>query len=359
MRVIHNKQEMLKKLIHNIGLAPTLIKKSPSILMDQLIAEYLRHALYTLTHGSTTVQPVFVTKLTNQVRCQLTPLWPDIFQNANADDPIRRVLEQLKQVGDVAELGDGYWLPTPLRLVRLLNNRQILLIGGVDTKSLITRFGDIVQPMGFVRRIKPSADIKHLINAGIDWQHFEDWVGETEKADIGIWTRNLLDEARKRLKPSGSDLTDFEVYMPCLSQTNLQYYRWISVQKLKKVPKEIVLCRFKQTFVTYCLGRLTGEKSVRLHRESELGQEIEIRKLLYGLDALYKCPTKAKFEQLNDKKGKLIFRSWLPATQRRLLLALGHEVSSRLSLSYEVSSDFQKDIFSQIQKLGIKIIEEK
>jgi hypothetical protein len=94
--------------------------------------------------------------------------------------------------------------------------------------------------------------------------------------------------------------------------------------------KEIVLCRFKQTFVTYYLGRLTGEKSVRLHREGELGQEIEIRKLLYGLDALYQNPTYATFEQANDKQGKLIFRSWLPATQRRLLLALGHEVYSIL-----------------------------
>ncbi|MEN8218826.1 MAG: hypothetical protein ABFS56_21120 [Pseudomonadota bacterium] len=352
MRVIHT-QQMLKKLIHNPGLVPTLIKAP--ILMDQIIAEYLRHALYTLSHGSTTVQRVFVTKFMNQVRRQLTPLWPE---KVNADDPIRRVLEQLKQVGDVVELGDGYWLPTPLRLIRL-PNCQILLIGGVDTKSLITRFGDIVQPMGFVRCVKPTVDTKYFIKAGIDWQHFEDWVGETEKTDIGTWTRNLLDEARKRLKPSGSDLTDFEVYMPCLSQTNLQYYRWKSAQELNQVPKDIVLCRFKQTFVTYCLGRLTGEKSVRLHRESEIGQEIEIRKLLYGLDALYQNPTYATFEQANDKQGKLIFRSWLPATPRRLLLALGHEVSSRLPLIYEFSTDFKKDIFSKIQKLGIKIIEEK
>jgi len=213
-----NTQQALKKIIQNLGLSDT----TPTA--DQIIAEYLRHALYTLSYGSTTVQPVFVTKLMNQVHYQLTPLWPDIFQNANTEDPIRRLLEQLKQVGDVAELGDGYWLPTPLRLVRL-PNRQILLIGGVDTKSLITRFGDIVQSMGFVRRVK-FADIKHLINAGIDWQHFEDWVGETKKADIGTWTRNLLDEAHKRLKPSGSDLTDFEVYMPNLGKKHApQYFR--------------------------------------------------------------------------------------------------------------------------------------
>ncbi len=340
-----NTQQALRKIIHNLGLVPT------SILMDQIIAEYLRHALHTLSHHSTTVQRVFVTKLINQVKRQLNSLGQN-FQQTDSDDPIRRVLEQLKQVGDVAELGNGYWLPAPLRLVRLRNG-QILLIGGVDTKSLQTRFGKMVQPTGFVRRVQ-SKDTTYFVREDIHWQSFEDWVGEAE-TDICAWTRNLFDEARKRLKSSASDLTDFEVYMPCLykKKPEPQYFRWISAHKLNEAPKDIVLCRFKQTFVTYYLGLLTGEKPVRLQRETRLEQEIEIRKLLYGLDALYENPTHAEFEQLNDKQGKLIFRSWLPATQRRLLLALGHEIHSRLPLVYEFSIDFKGEIFKHVQKLGI------
>ncbi len=344
-------QLALEKVINNLELSGT----TPT--SDQIIAEYLRHALHTLSHSTTTVQRVFVTKLMNQVKRQLSPLGQD-FQNTDSDDPIRHVLDQLKQVGDVAELGNGYWLPTPLRLVRLPNG-QILLIGGMDTKSLQTRFGKRVQPTGFIRRVQ-SNDTAHLVREGIDWQDFENWVGEAE-ADICTWTRNLLYDARKRLKRSGSDVTDFEVYMPWLrkSKTAHQYYRWILAQKLAFAPKDIVLCRFKQTFVTYYLGLLTGEKPVRLYSESMLEQDIEIRKLLYGLDALYENPTHAKFEQLNDKQGKLIFRSWLPATQRRLLLALGHEVHSRLPLVYEFSIDFKGEIFKHVQNLGISIIEDK
>ncbi len=350
MHVI-NTQQALKKIIHNLGLSGS--ETTPT--SDQIIAEYLRHALYTLSHSTTTVQRVFVTKLMNQVKRQLNPLGQN-FQETDSDDPIRHVLDQLKQVGDVAELGNGYWLPAPLRLVRL-HNGQILLIGGMDTKSLQTRFGKRIQPTGFVRSVQ-SKDTAHFVRKGIDWQGFEDWVGEAE-ADICSWTRNLLDDARKRLNPSGSDLTDFEVYMPRLCKTNLQYYRWIPAEKLAFAPKDIVLYRFKQTFVTYYLGMLTDEKSVRLHRESRLEQDIEIRKLLYGLDALYQCSTNAKFELLDEKQGKLIFRSWLPTTQRRLLLALGDEVHSRLPLVYEFSIDFKGEIFKHVQKLGISIIEEK
>ncbi len=345
----HDAQLALEKVIDNLGLSAA----TPT--SDQIIAEYLRHALHTLSHSPTTVQRVFVTKLINQVKRQLSPLGQN-FQETDSDAPIRRVLEQLKQVGDVAELGNGYWLPAPLRLVRLPNGK-ILLIGGVDTKSLQTRFGKMVQPTGFVRRVQ-SNNTAHLVREGINWQSFKNWLGETE-TDICSWTRNLLDDARKRLKPSGSDLTDFEVYMPRLCKTNLQYYRWISAQKLAFAPKDIVLCRFKHTFVTYYLGRLTGEKPVRLHRESRLEQAIEIRKLLYGLDALYQCSTNAKFELLDEKQGKLIFRSWLPTTQRRLLLALGHEVHSRLPLVYEFSIDFKGEIFKHVQKLCVSIIEDK
>jgi len=345
----HYAQLALKNVIDNLGLSGA----TPT--SNQIIAEYLRHALHTLSHSSTTVQPVFVTKLINQVKRQLSPLGQG-FQKTDSDDPIRHVLDQLEQVGDVAELGNGYWLPAPLRLVRLLNG-QILLIGGIDTKSLQTRFGKNIQPIGFIRRLQ-SKDTTHFVQEGIHWQGFENWVGEAE-ADICTWTRNLLDEACKRLKPSSSDLTDFEVYMPRLCKNNLQYYRWIPAQKLAFAPKDIVLCRFKQTFVTYYLGMLTGEKPVRLHRETRLEQDIEIRKLLYGLDALYQCPTNAKFEQLNEKQGKLIFRSWLPATQRRLLLALGHEVRSRLPLIYEFSINFKGEIFKHVQNLGISIIEDK
>ncbi|MEK8018831.1 MAG: hypothetical protein VSS75_018310 [Candidatus Parabeggiatoa sp.] len=345
----HDAQLALEKVIDNLGLSAA----TPT--SDQIIAEYLRHALHTLSHNPTTVQRIYVTKLINQVKRQLSPLGQN-FQETDSDAPIRRVLEQLKQVGDVAELGNGYWLPTPLRLVRLPNGK-ILLIGGMDTKSLQTRFGKMVQPSGFVRSVQ-SNDTTHFEREDIHWQGFEDWVGEAE-TDICTWTRNLLDEARQRLNPSASDLTDFEVYMPRLCKTNLQYYRWIQAQKLAFAPKDIVLCRFKQTFVTYYLGLLTGEKPVRLQRESRVEQDIEIRKLLYGLDALAQCSTNAKFELLDEKQGKLIFRSWLPATQRRLLLALGHEVHSRLPLVYEFSIDFKGEIFKHVQKLGISIIEDK
>jgi len=355
MRVI-NQQQALEKVRQNLGLNEVTFTSG---FKNQIIAEYLRHALYTLSHTSTTVQPVFVTKFLNQVKRQLMPLWPDMFQKTDSEEPFRRVLLNLEQVRDIAHLGNGYWLPTPVRLVRL-PNAQILLIGGIDTKSLHTRFGPIVySTTGLVRWIKSTDDTARLVQEGVEWQRFEDWVGESE-TDIRTWTHNLLDEARKLFKPSGSEITDFEVYIPWCCKSSPQHSRWIAAHKLTSPPKRIVLCRFKQTFVTHYLGKLTGEKPVRLHREigiEQLEQAVEIRKLLYGLDALSQCPTDAQFEQHNDNKSRLIFRNRLPAAQQRLLLALGNEISSKFPLIYEFSNHFKENILEHIKKLGIHIQE--
>jgi hypothetical protein len=357
MRVI-NKQQALEKVVQNLGLNEFTLTSS---LKNQMIAEYLRHAIYSLSHTSTTVQPVFVTKLINQVKRQLMPLWPELVENTGSDNPIERVLRYLEQIREVAPLGNGYWLPTPVRLVRLPNTK-ILLIGGIDTKSLQAHFGNIVHSTtGLVRWIKSTDDTMNLVQAGVEWQRFEDWVGESE-TDIRTWTHNLLDKARQLLKPSGSEITDFEVYIPSSPKNAPQHFRWRAAPQLTSAPKRLVLCRFRQAFVSYYLGKLTGEKKVRLLSEigvEQLGQEVEISKLLYGLDALYQCPTYAQFEQPNEKHGKLKFSSRLPTTQLRLLLALAHQISNynKFPLIYEFSNHFKTDIFEHLKKLGIHIKE--
>jgi hypothetical protein len=268
------------------------------------------------------------------------------------------VLRNLEQIGEASHLGNGYWLPTPVRLVRLPDT-QILLIGGIDTKSLQLHFGNIVHSTtGLVRRIKSTGDTIGLVRAGVEWQRFEDWVGESE-TDICAWTRNLLDDAHQLLKPSGSQITDFEVYTPWWLKKYPQHFRFQSAHQLTFAPKSIVLCRFRQAFVSYYLGRLTGEKTIRLQHEigvEQLEQAVEIRKLLYGLDALCQCPTDAQLEPQNDNKSQLILRSPLPATQQRLLLALGYQVSDKFPLIYEFSNHFKENILEHLKKLGIKIV---
>lgn len=353
MQVITSSQA-LDKVIHSLGLNS---KATPSLLKTQIIADYLRHTLLTLSHSATTVQPVFVTTLLNQVQRQLTPLWPDLFQQQGEEEkkPVRRVLEQLEQIREVADLGKGYWLPTPLRLIRLPSS-QILLIGGMDTKTLQSHFGNrVYASTGLARRINTTDEAMCLVKEGIEWQRFEDWLGEETETDLRSWTTHLLEKAKKRLKSSGSEITEFDIYAPNLCKTHLQNFRWVPAKRLSAAPKEMVLCRLKNG---YYLGQLKSEKSVYLASEirlNQLDQNVELCKLLYGLDMLYDRPTRVEFEQCNDNEDKLIFRNWLPTSQRRLLLAVGHEVHEKLPVVYQFSRIYKEDIFQHIQKLGIQM----
>lgn len=355
MQVITASQA-LDKVSHSLGLNS---KAMPSLLKTQIMADYLRHTLLTLSHSAITVQPVFVTTLLNQVQRQLMPLWPEIFKQTEAEkNPLRHILEQLEQIKDVANLGRGYWLPTPLRLVRLPSS-QILLIGGMDTKTLQSRFGNRVYVYtGLARQIETTDEAMCLVKAGIEWQCFEDWLGEDTDIDLRTWTTHLLEKAKKHLKSSGSEITEFDIYAPNLCKTHLQNFRWVSTKRLSATfNKEIVLCRLKNG---YYLGQLKGENPVCLASEirlNQLDQNVELCKLLYGLDLLYDRPTHVEFEHCNDNEDKLIFRNWLPTSQQRLLRAVGHEVHGKLPLVYQFLRIYREDIFQHIQKLGIQIEE--
>lgn len=355
MRLVY-KKDVLKQIMLNLGLDS--IFPTSDNLRNQIIAEYLRHTLYALTHTPDGIKPVYVTRLINQVRRQLGLLWPEVLQD-ETENIVRQVLDHLELVRDVIELDNGYWLPTPLRPIPLSSCEQILLVGGVTTKSLQTHFGKQVKPAGLVRSIKSGQQIEKKIEyLQLEWQSFEDWLGEADNEDISIWIKTLLKQVKKQLKPSSDNLTNFEVYKPS-SRENWQKRRWIPVVNCRSsLPSEIVLCHFKQ-LPYYRLGVLSTENPRRLQREVNLGS-IEQSKLLYGLDAFYAHATYAEFEQTEFETytEKLIFRNRLPLVQRRLLSALGHDISKKpgkLPLIYVFPKIFKTIIHNKIKTLGIEI----
>jgi len=121
----------LQRIHRNLGISMTLEPSEES--SDPIIAEYLRSGLYALAVPpgiDARPEPVYVTRLTNLVRLQLSPIWPeldlrrdvrpsDLEKEREGDihpDPVRRVLDGLNDLRDVCELGQGYWLPCPVRL---------------------------------------------------------------------------------------------------------------------------------------------------------------------------------------------------------------------------------------------------
>lgn len=348
---------------------------------DLVIAEYLRKTLYNIACANspgTNFEPTYITRLTNSVRRQLSPLWPNLnlpeqkrpcviesqTQCENYLDHVRRILESLSDLRDVIELDNGYWLPTPLRLIQLPEREKVFIIGGGATSELQNKIklGTEVKYSGLIRYLERKELPKQILEDKAWWQSYEDWLGTIPK-DIRDWTKASLTDARQRLSPSASNLTNFEVYFPPARGNSLQYFRWIHFEDLSRtlatLPGDVVLCRtvlqgFQINPTKYWFGTIAMNG---LKTEAPVLQQ-NIRRLLYGLDLIYNSPTQAFLEP----DGVIILKNWLPPEERRLFLALGQDVSpnpDRLPLNYRFNSEWQEFIISVLKNLGIRILEKE
>src|SRR6185437_13484189 len=80
------------------------------------------------------IRPVHTVNVMASVRRNVTPWFSGAGQELEDDWP--RLRESLKTIGDVAHIGDGYWLPAPTRFIEVEGAKKCLLIGGSPYHSL-------------------------------------------------------------------------------------------------------------------------------------------------------------------------------------------------------------------------------
>lgn len=371
-----SRQEAIKKILQLNRINSSLVHTEP---FDLVIAEYLRKTLFNLACTSmpnTNFEPIYITRLTNSVRRQLSPLWPNLNlsqekrpstleQEAEGDihpDRVRRILEILEDLRDFMEVENGYWLPTPVRLIQPPEKEKVFVVGGAATADLSSILGADVKLSGFMRYVDRKALPEPILKDETWWQSYEDWLGDSPK-DLRAWTESSLSKARQRLRPSASNFINFEVYYPLAQVSPLQFFRWIRFEELSKIlitpPGDLFLCRtLSQRFQTaptkYWFGAITMNT---LKNEAPVLSR-DVRRLLYGLDLICDSPTQAVWET----GGVIILRSWLPQEERRLLLALGQDVSpkfNRLPLRYRINSEWQDLIISALRNLGIRMVDKE
>jgi len=363
-----------RRLLLDIGV---LRHEDLEIPSDQIIAEYLRRNLCALaTPPGTNIasQPVYVTHLLNHVRSQLRPLWPQLDLSVNRlpslreqeqegdkhPDPVRRVLDALHDLRDVADVGNGYWLPVPTRLVPLSYGKA-LIISGLGTHDIAVVLGTKrVQLTWIARTVKKDALPNEIADDPMWWQPLDRWCGTNNRGDLAAWTEHLIAQARQHAMQSGSSMTEFDVYAPERQRREPQYFRWLPVQDLPKPPSDFTLCRssarrFSPT--SYWFGLITKQDGAyRLVKEYPVPTR-DLRRLLYGLDLAANAPTHAIIER-RGIGHVLTLRSWLPAEERRLLMALAREVSpvrGRLPLRFSLAEDYTTQAVDALRALGIDV----
>src|SRR5262249_51469048 len=92
-------------------------------------------------------------------------------QSLGARDVARRALRGLTLIGDCAHRGEGYYLPTPPRLIPLPSGRA-LVIGSLPTRAAADALAVPVGWAGLARGVAAE----HLASAGAPRQALDPWL---------------------------------------------------------------------------------------------------------------------------------------------------------------------------------------
>lgn len=263
-------------------------------LRRSLAADHIRSALYAnavLATAHDLSPAVHTSRLLTSVRKTLDLLWPGtatehLHDTRTINNAVQATLYCLRDFGDTVDTGGGYWIGTPLRVLRC--GDAVLVIGAAPNAAVrallgappvcagISRFGQI--------RSKEVAEFAISVSQ---------WLGDVE--DISSWTRRILDQHEQRMQ-SGNDIPadQLEIYAPdCL--TNGQRNPWLAAQAIGHPLKGARLCRPIKTF-TYEWDRPfylshfhSSGGDLVMTRSSRVDYSLT-RRLRFGLSQLYDTP---------------------------------------------------------------------
>jgi hypothetical protein len=267
-------------------------------------------------------------------------------------DVTRKVLGCLEDIGDAIDCGDGYWLPSPIRFVRLPGGRVIVL-SGFSTRVLCKIISADIRAEGFARGlsgISPPLEDER-------WQDLAAWRGVVP--ELGQWTRATMAQAWKNLRQSAPDFADFEAYSPRTKHGTIQFYRWVRADTLGLIPRDLVLCRSSHGLPrNYWLGKLQIARGRTVLIAETQVPAVEVRRLQYGLDLEARLPTRAKVVR-EKHRATLFLPNPLPPEERRVLLALvaSPEGFVRPPFECSLSGEWLPEVLAMLKALGIQVVE--
>jgi hypothetical protein len=323
-------------------------------------AECLRAALWASSNRATT--PVYVTRLLSVAEPLLKPD-PDFAtdrtkkasESLGPDDLLRETLEEMELIGDVCRLPHGYWLPSPLRVVLLNSLERHLVIGGTPIGALP---GMLSTRLDFSGVARFASEVEEKLPTESE----ENWCG-LPKQDVDKWSAGILERAE--LQEFDDKEIEFEMYAPGLkgvrrSQDGFQLHRWTGV--LSALPDGRYLARQKlfRGRTHYAVVEVRRTKIVRTGGVDV--REGGIRRLMYGIDLLAKCPVRVLVERGNVE-ARFILGNEVPRSEHRLLTALARlqlpddgRYYPRLWVS---SAKYVPQIEAAFERLGVHVEDRK
>lgn len=214
-------------------------------LRQSLAADHIRSALYAnaVLGAELKASPALhTTRLLTSVRKTLDLVWPGagtehLRQGGTTVGFAQQTLDSLSAFGDAVDTGGGFWVGTPLRLIRFENiycavgaapNCLVKSLVGVSPICAgISRFIEI--------RANPTSEIANVTLSA------SQWLGAVE--ELQTWTKRVLHQHDQRMQ-SGNDIpaNQLEIFAPDLL-TARQRNPWVPAQTISRPIEGLHLCR--------------------------------------------------------------------------------------------------------------------
>jgi hypothetical protein len=261
------------------------------------------------------------------------------FDRAGIGSSLRYVLRVLDLMREVQQLKDGYWMPTPPRLVPLEDTG--ILIAPSPTSELKRHFA-AVERAGYARVVS------HIREIDLPRQTINEWAG-LETVDTKSWACEVVRNASKEMSPTvePQNVEYFSVHR--ISGHSVPH--WSAGARAAATPDgKIVFCRTRLTENYYRYFWASAKKG-KVALESPPPTEID--RLQYGIAALIGCPITVLLGANGDGVLLRLFAP-VPRPERRLLLGLA--VRSGRGKTYQFgSTEHAHLIVTSLQRLGCEI----
>ena len=274
-------------------------------IRDAVIAEYIRACVYAPYHWLDELVPprsIHTNTILSAVRRRVPFLWKDADHappcsrasgNDEGRDRTADVLSRLAEIGDIVELGAGFWAPGPVRIVRAIRNGQsaVLVTGGAPFEVLQFELATCLSCVGCGRFLRPDRARLRRLQVEHELQSVQDWVGSPSE-NLSAWTRRIFRSLAENMSPMADiEASECEIYAPDDLPGKPRQRNWVSLKELSVVPRGLRLCRppsgqsatyDRPTYVATL--RDDNERAV-FHRLALVPEDIRIR-LMFGFDQM-------------------------------------------------------------------------
>lgn len=304
--------------------------------------EMLRAVTWASTHADT---PVYIRTLLDRSVAVDKSLHPGSSEVSDSErrNLLRDQLDVLADLGDLAELGNGYWVSVPGVIVESETQEPDMLVSGIPLRALDHACRDSIKCTGAARHITDATLGGHLKLPKVGlWL----WARRPD-SDLSTWTSDFIKTSRIFEGP----LDDPELYVPEAARPG-------SVQAIRWVPGRRHL---NGTYLYRCtvLGhwRIHGLARVEAGRVTgtcEIDRD-EARRLMYGFDLHAGNPTRATWHESANGVAGVTLHNSVPSPEMRALTALGGRLpATKFDYKFDATSH-REQIRQMLKDLGIQL----